>query len=203
MKNTRVIGRPEQALEAAALALGRSHGFEEAHARQVTARALELFDLLRPLHCLDDRARLVLLAAGLLHDIGIPESFAGHHKRALAIIRAAALPGLTSRERLMAANVGRYHRKREPKRKHAAFAALDKASQATVKKLAALLRVADVLDREHRNLVRHITVRQRGDVVTLVLDAVPGYLPDPAAWARKTDMFNSVFNRRITVRPQE
>ncbi len=197
------MGLHDTQLERAAIEIGRAAGFEERHARQVARLALMLFDQTEALHGLGARDRLVLHAAGLLHDIGITVSFAKHHKHSMKMIREAALPALSPREREMAALVARYHRKRAPTPAHEPFAALQKGERQAVCRLAALLRVADVLDREHQDLVRGIRASMQGDVVALMFDAAPGYLPGRDVWAKKAALFETVFNRRITVRRTE
>ncbi|MDP9280318.1 MAG: hypothetical protein M3P00_12945, partial [Gemmatimonadota bacterium] len=57
------------------------------------------------------------------------------------------------------ANVARYHRGAEPKKKHVNYGGLDKPMRETIKRLAAILRVADGYDRGHASAVAEIRVR--------------------------------------------
>ena len=57
------------------------------------------------------------------------------------------------------ANVARYHRGAVPKEKHPTFAMLTGDQQARVRRLAALLRVADGFDRGHIGAVQQVKVR--------------------------------------------
>ncbi len=57
--------------------------------------------------------------------------------------------GLTLDERAVVANVARYHRKSTPDPSHPNFRDLDKDARGRVRGLAAILRIADALDREH------------------------------------------------------
>ena len=47
------------------------------------------------------------------------------------------------------ANVARYHRRSGPQMKHNEYRELDRSERVTVSKLAAILRVADALEKEH------------------------------------------------------
>jgi exopolyphosphatase / guanosine-5'-triphosphate,3'-diphosphate pyrophosphatase len=184
---------------AAALEFGRRHGFDEAHALQVAALSLRLFDGLRRLHGLGPAQRRLLHAAALLHDVGGAVSLHGHHKHSLELIRRSRLPGLTPRQLAVVANVARYHRKAMPQEGHAPFAALGPVERERVRTLAALLRVADALDRDHAGRVRFLRACLRRDGVRVELIGPADVAPQRAAVERKLDLFRQVFARPLRV----
>jgi exopolyphosphatase/guanosine-5'-triphosphate,3'-diphosphate pyrophosphatase len=100
----------------------------------------------------------VLACAALLHDTGLSQDALKHHKRSRDIILDAKLPDFTKLERKMAACVARYHRKAEPDPKHKHFRDLTRREQRVVTHLAALLRLADGLDRAHIGSVSGLTL---------------------------------------------
>ena len=59
----------------------------------------------------------------------------------------------------MIALVARYHRGAEPKKRHQEYAQLERDKRRRIKRLAALLRLADGLDRGHAGAVKQIRVR--------------------------------------------
>jgi exopolyphosphatase/guanosine-5'-triphosphate,3'-diphosphate pyrophosphatase len=181
----------------AVLDFARRHAWDEPHCRQVTALALSLFDQTVALHGLDRRERDLLETAGLLHDVGFAVAQSAHHKHSLYLIRNADLDGFSYRERDLVANIARYHRKALPTDRHAEYMALDDDDRALVRKLAALLRVADGLDADHFQVVEEATVVDRGDLVRLELRARDA--PDLDMWAaeRNGDLFELEFGRRI------
>ena len=71
----------------------------------------------------------------------------------------------------LVANVARYHRKAHPSPKHLGFSQLSPSNQEIVRKLSALVRVADAFDFKHGQQVdslsctfkkaRNLTLRQR------------------------------------------
>ena len=67
--------------------------------------------------------------------------------------------------------MARYHRRGHPKRKHPGFGALPKPSRRAVSVLAGLLRVADALDRSHKQPVRRLAVSERGDALRIQAEA--------------------------------
>ncbi len=190
---------PEAILREQALAVGRAQLFEEAHAVQVARLALMLFDRLREMCGIDPSARRLLLAAALLHDIGMRISFQKHHKHSHRLILAASLPALTAQELAAVAAVARYHRKADPAEKHAEYAALPTTDKNLVCRLAALLRLADVLDRDHAQRVRDLTVAiTTEEVVIRTPEIVPA---DPSVLERKSALFTKVFGRRVRFKP--
>ena len=138
---------------ACALAVARTCPEILMHLEQVERNAVMLFDAFAPLHNMGPYERELVSCAALLHDIGISISYKGHHKHSRRLIVRADLPALTVREREIVANVARYHRKAEPSSKHKPFGVLPRESQDVVRRLAAILRVADGLDRAHENQV--------------------------------------------------
>jgi exopolyphosphatase / guanosine-5'-triphosphate,3'-diphosphate pyrophosphatase len=181
----------------AVLDFARRHAWDEPHCRRVTALALSLFDQTGPLHGLGPSERGLLEVAGLLHDVGYAVSQSAHHKHSLYLIRNADLDGFTPRERELVANIARYHRKALPAGRHAEYMALDDADRALVRRLAALLRLADGLDADHFQVVEAATVVDRGDHVRLELRARDA--PDLDLWAaeRNGDLFELEFGRRV------
>lgn len=144
--------------------------YERPHAEHVRDLALQLFDALgRRLKCTpDDRA--LLADAALLHDVGYHIGHARHHKHSFHLISHAELLGVRPEEQMLIAHVARYHRGAEPRRRHREFAQLDRDARRRIRRLAAILRLADGLDRGHAGAIRQVKVRwlERAVRVTLV-----------------------------------
>jgi exopolyphosphatase/guanosine-5'-triphosphate,3'-diphosphate pyrophosphatase len=143
--------------------------YSRMHAEHTAMLAIRIFTQTRRLHGLGSREREFLEVAALLHDIGFYISHAQHHRHTYYLIRNAELLGFTEEEKEIIANVARYHRKSHPKQKHEAFVQLTPDNQQLVRKLAAILRVADGLDRSHTCSVRDVVVRIRQGKVCLVV----------------------------------
>ena len=187
----------DRRLRQVAVALGREYGFDEPHAIQVTCLALSLFDQLYQALRIDENDRHLLHAAALLHDIGMGVSEARHHKISLALIARSDLPGLSAAELLLAANVARYHRRSAPALRHPAYAALNAGDRQRVVRLSALLRLADVLDRDHRQAVRRVRAGLRKSRLLLTVEGSDVELPDEAVRLRKSRLFERIFARRV------
>ena len=133
--------------------------YEEPHSRHVQRLALQLFDSLGARVGLSATDRQILADAALLHDVGYHINYEQHHKHSYHLIVHADMLGMTPEEQVAIANVARYHRGAPPKRKHRNFGMLDRGLRRRIRKLAAILRVADGLDRGHIGAVDRVKVR--------------------------------------------
>jgi len=135
------------------------------HARHIVHLSLALFDQTRALHGLGDREREWLEYAALMHDIGSHISFGRHHRHSYYLITNGDLRGFQPEEIEIMALVARYHRRSTPKTSHEEYARLPSGRRRTVQILAAMLRVAENLDRSHSQVISGVTVKARqGDM---------------------------------------
>ena len=171
------------------------------HAEQVARLAVRLFDLTAPVHNRGPREREWLETAALLHDVGYSIHFQRHHKHSQYLISSAGLDAFDPREIEVVAHVARYHRGAVPKAKHPTFAALESWQQKVVRELAALLRVANALDRTHaaRVVELHGSLVKRRRVVIEVLSPYDVSL-ELAAARHRSELAEEVFGRRLDFR---
>lgn len=185
----------DRELVAAAVALGRRYRFDEPHARHVAHLALSLFDQLGHLHGLGEADRRILMGAALLHDIGQFVSYRKHHKHSLYLIVHSEFSVFSPSEITLVALVARYHRRAAPKPHHDLWVDLEPAHQARVLKLAALLRVADALDREHLQRVDSVRARLEDGSVLLVVRGRGELLLEQWSMEKKGALFQRAFGR--------
>lgn len=151
--------------------------YEQPHADQVRRLALRLYDQLAARLGCEPGDREVLADAALLHDVGYQINYEKHHKHSYHLVRHADLQGVSPTEQVAIANVARYHRGAVPKRSHANFGALDRALRRRVRRLSALLRVADGLDRGHAGAVGDVAVTVGGGRVRVDVTPVSAEAP--------------------------
>ena len=180
-----------------AISLGKRYRFDELHARHVALLACRLFDALQEEHGLDASWRLLLEVSAILHDIGTVIRASGHHKHGHYIVNNSEIFGLDGRDRTVVANVVRYHRRALPSPSHISYMSLSRADRIVVNKLAALLRVADALDRSHQARIRELQVEKSEDEVTLRCSYGGNLALKILALERKADLFQEVFGLRV------
>jgi exopolyphosphatase/guanosine-5'-triphosphate,3'-diphosphate pyrophosphatase len=195
-------GFSEQAVQSA-LALGAKYAFDEKHSQQVAELSVRLFHELQPEHRLEKRFELLLKIAALLHEVGMFIGDRSHHKHSMYIIMNSELFGLTRKDIALIALVARYHRRATPRPYHEEYTTLDRDSRIAVAKMAAILRVADALDRDHMQQKRALTFsREPGQFVISINDAVDLTL-ERLALKEKGNLFEEVFGMKAIVRNAE
>jgi exopolyphosphatase/guanosine-5'-triphosphate,3'-diphosphate pyrophosphatase len=190
----------EQQVLASAEALGHKHRFDCAHGRHVAMLAVQLFDAFRQDHGLEDRERLLLQVAAMLHDIGIQISLRGHHKHSQYLLAASQIFGLSNEETAVVSNVARYHRRAMPLKSHLPYIALDRRDRLIVDKLAAILRVANALDAEHLQKVTGLALVRRERSWILEIDGTGDLTMEQLAATARADMFADTFGQELAIR---
>jgi exopolyphosphatase/guanosine-5'-triphosphate,3'-diphosphate pyrophosphatase len=170
---------------------------EYSHARHIAALAVQIFDQLQEPLRLPPHERLLLEAAAWLHEVGTLINYQKHHQHSYHLILHGSLRGLTTHQRELVANIARYHRKAHPKKKHANFARLSPEGQATVRRMAALLRLADGLDRTHTQRIRALACRVENGVVRVMATADADPVVDLWGATDKGTLFEEVFGKRL------
>ena len=164
--------------------------YEQPHAEQVQKLALQLFDAVgRRIGCIPPD-RSLLADAALLHDVGYHIGHARHHKHSFHLISHAELLGVRPEEQMLVAQVARYHRGAEPRKRHREYSLLDRETRRRIRRLSAILRLADGLDRGHAGAVSRLKVRwlRRAVRVTLVKNPrAPSVRLEMWGGARKAD----------------
>jgi exopolyphosphatase/guanosine-5'-triphosphate,3'-diphosphate pyrophosphatase len=188
---------PRALRRAAVAGLARRCGSDLEHSRQVGRLALSLFDQTRALHGLGADDREMLEYAALLHDIGQHVSRQGHHRHAAYLVEHAHLRGFAPDEVEFLAALVRHHRRGDIKTSEPRVAALDKGARDRLRKLAALLRLADGLDRGRRGVVDSVDVEMTGDLVVLRVHSADD--PELELWGvrRRRDLFEKVYEREL------
>jgi len=150
---------------------GERCGYNPAHSRHVSQLALSIFDQTRAVHRLGDREREWLEYGALLHDAGVHISYERHHRHSYYLIKNGELRGFDPQEIEIIALLARYHRQATPKKSHEGYAVLKGGLRRTVRTLAAMLRLAEGLDRSHAQIVTALDVVPKGNEYVIRLKA--------------------------------
>lgn len=169
------------------------------HSRHVAKLALQLFDSFQEEFELEDVDRELLEYACYMHDIGYHISHRKHHKHALYIIRNSDLKGFKENEIEIMANVSRYHRRSTPKSRHKHYNKLPREEKERVKKLSAIMRIADGLDRSHYQNVRGMDIEKSADRVIIKIKTESD--PQLEIWGamRKNALFEEVTGKTLSI----
>ena len=156
------------------LNLARNYQYEKEHANHVSFLAGTLFEQLAPLHGFGSDEKEILHAASLLHDLGRIIGYSSHHKHSQTLLEYNGLPGYTSRETALIALLCRYHRKGRPELTDYKKL-LDKKDLVLLMRLAAILRLAECLERgRNANITNIISTWDENQLrITLIANQYP------------------------------
>ena len=170
------------------------------HSRHVQALSDQLFHDLMPFFELGDPERELLGYAARLHDIGLSLAEKDHHKHGAYLIQNANLAGFWPAESETIAQIVRFHRGKPPSAASpGAFALLKPWTRHVVEKLAAIVRVADALDRTRRQAVRTVRLVPSGEDLDLVITAAGDLRPELESLQDKGRFLFRLLDRNVRV----
>jgi len=174
-------------------------GVELDHARHAAQLATQIYAGLCEHYELDPDDQRLLDAAARMQDVGYLINYKSHHKHSYHLILHSRLEGFRPEELEIIANVARYHRGAEPKKKHGNFRRLSKSAQRRVLGMAAVLRLASGLDRTHNQTVQSVEVTGGKKQIDLIVTAKE--YPEVNLWAarRRTRLFEKSFDAEVTI----
>ncbi len=188
------------------LKLADKYGIDTKYAKQVADHALSIFDQTKGIfHEWSDNERHLLWAAAMLHNSGHHISHDAHHKHSYYLIRNGELLGYTESEIEVIANLARYHRKSEPKKKHDNFQRLgSERLKLFIRQASTFLRLATALDRRQIGAIASIRVVCNPRTRTCSLHLTPKQHHDPCTlelWSLdyKKQPFEAQFNVTLSV----
>ncbi len=182
------------------LALGKKYHFDRRHAEHVAVCSRLLFAALEDEHQLPPRFELILTVAALLHDVGTFVSNRHHHLHSMYLVANAEVFGLGMNDLLLAALVARYHRRDAPRATDEGYAGLNRDLRIAVSKLAAILRVADALDRSHTQRVRAPEIAFSDGQLSITVPNVPDLTLEQLALEHKGNMFEQVYGAGVVLK---
>ncbi len=168
------------------------------HAKQIENYSIKIFDALNNNICsFTQREKEYLIEASKLHDIGYFIEKKSHHKHSMKMIIEEGLQGFDDYETKIIANIARYHRGSAPNpEKHETFASLKDNDRILVKQLASILRIADGMDKPHKNLILRMRAQQNDTSINLYIKTI-GFKPNLKMAEKKKDLFEETFKKKL------
>ena len=166
--------------------------------------ALNIYDAMKKVHGLGKRERLLLTLATLLHDCGKYISMVNLGECSYNIIMSTEIIGLSHREREIVANVVKYN--------HLPFAYYDVISRGSgvseqdyliMAKLTAILKVANALDRSHKQKFRDVKTVLKDGKLEIQVDTRDDITVEKGLFKKRADFFEEVFFVRPEIRQKK
>ncbi|HOF11869.1 MAG TPA: HD domain-containing protein [Treponemataceae bacterium] len=181
---------------AAVYNLGKKYNIDMEHAEYVKKTSLFLFDSMKDELGLEAEERLLLEIAALLHDIGAFIRPQNHNEHSEYIILQSDIFGLNKQKHTMIASATRYHRGPEPQLSDSRYASLTREERVSVLKIASILRIAEALDRSHRQRLKNLEIEFKNDSFFITTEGLESLL-EKRALKEKANLFETVFGYRI------
>lgn len=181
------------------LNMARIYAYQKSHANHVRYLAGRLFDQLAPLHGYGRDERRLLEAAAMLHDLGTIINYDDHHKHSETLIANSGLPGFKPREIAFIALLARYHRKGNPSAGDYDLL-FENGDQKRLARLAAILRLAEFMERGRNAIVDDVAVDWDDD--SLLLTFIADEYPAVELWETERnalDLVAEAFERDVRV----
>ena len=164
-----------------------------------------IFDSMKKVHGMGQRERLYLRLAAILHDCGKYISMINIGEASYDIIMATEMIGLSHMEREIVANVVRFN--------HSSFVyygqaqdrpqGLDKESYLTVAKLTAILRLANSLDRSHKQKMKGVKAILQDNELILKVDTQEDITLEKGFFQTSTEFFKEVYSITPVIRQKK
>ena len=162
--------------------------------------ALTIFDSMKKVHGLGQRDRLLLRLATLLHDCGKYISMTNLGECSYSIIMATEIIGLSHMEREIVANVVKFNHEEFEYYDVSKASTLDQESYLRIAKLTAILRVANGLDRSHKQKFKDVKTILKDDVLTITVDTKEDITLEKGMFSHRADFFEEVYSVKPVIK---
>ncbi len=171
------------------------------HGQTVAKLAGQIFDATADALELSAQAKEILEYAALLHDIGHTIDHDRHNRHSYYLIKNADLFGFTPDEIEAIAQVARGHRKQGAKVDSTELYSLPEDKRRMVRALAAILRIADGLDRTHFGVVKNVHLSYAPGKLMVDVDSGSEHA-DLELWTceKRVDLLAKLLGRKIVLR---
>lgn len=157
--------------------------------------ALTIFDSMKKIHGLGKRERLLLQLSTILHDCGKYISMANLAECSYNIIMSTEMIGLSHIEREIVANVVKYnHLDFAYYEEMSRYSMMDRASYLKIAKLTAILRLANGLDRSHKQKFKYVKTALKEDQLIITVDTNENITLERGLFGARAAFFEEVYS---------
>lgn len=165
----------------------------EKHAAQISQYACKIFDRIQRIHGLDQRHRMILELSAILHESGYFVDSKFHRESTFDLIQNIDLCGVTYEEMLMTAYVARFNEMGTPNYDDLDFIHIPEEQKVICSKLAAIFRLANALDKSHRQKIKSFKVKLEEERLIITIQSDENVRLEQWAFALCSPFFKDVF----------
>ena len=167
--------------------------------------ALTIFDSTKNLHGLGERERLLLQIATILHDCGKYISLVYLGDCSYNIIMSTEIIGLSHVEGAIVANVVRFNHESFEYYSSGSrfFDGLSREDYLRIANLTAIIRVANGLDRTHKQKFKDVTVELKERELVINVDTAADITLEKGLFTNRANFFEEVFGVKPVIRQKK
>ncbi len=166
--------------------------------------ALTIYDSMKKVHGLGKRERLLLQLATILHDCGKYISLTNLGECSYNIIMSTEMIGLSHLEREIVANTVKYnHMDFDYYEMIGQNSNLDKEAYLKIAKLTAILKIANGLDRSHKQKFKDIKTLLQDEELIITIDTAVDITLEKGLFHKRAEFFTEVYSVRPVIRQKK
>ncbi len=179
--------------------IGKRYSYDEQHVRQVERLALLMFDKLAKNYGMGEKERLLLRGAAILHDIGKYICMRSHSAYSYQLLMDTDIIGFSDRDKKIMALVAYYHANRIFDDGQTTVKPMSKDLIPVVAKLAAILRMADAMDRSYLQKVKTCVVTLKDGQMLVSATSKQDLTLEEWTFASKSNLFEEVYGLKAVL----
>jgi len=159
-----------------------------------------IFNSMKKIHGMTKREQLILQIAAILHGCGKYISLSNVAECSYNIIMSTEIIGLSHAEREVIANVAKFNTKTFSYREILyGISGITEKDAILITKLTAILRVANALDRSHKQKFRNIKAKLSDKKLTLTVDTSQDITLERGLFTDNSELFQEVYGVKIHI----
>lgn len=191
----------EQDIIACAKDISKRYMGSKRRAETLEKLTMSIFDSMKKVHGLSEREKLYLRISAILHDCGKYISLMNLGECSYQIIMATEIIGLSHREREIIANIVKFN--------HCDFqsydeicrgSSLDKEAYLIIAKLTAILKIANGLDRSHKQKFKDVKMTLNKNELILSVDTLEDITLEKGLFDHRASFFEEVYSIRPIIK---
>ena len=186
----------------AAWSIAKRYGSYQPHLKALYRLSGEIFDSMKKYHGLTKRHRVLMECIAILHDCGKYISLAEASSCSYTIIMASEILGLTHKERELIASTVEFNRK--PVEPYDNMS--DRFTQdeyLTILKLLAILKVANALDRSHKQKIKNVSMKVKDNELVINIEANSSLALEKGLFTKNASYFQEIFGIKPVLREKQ
>lgn len=194
----------EEDIIAASRSIAKRYKSNQAHIKNMEEITLQIFDKMKKIHGLGQRERLLLQISVILHNCGKFISLTNVAECAYNIIMATDIIGLSLAERQIVANVVKFNTMDfSYYDKLALGSSISRKEYLVIAKLTAMVRVANALDRSHKQKFKNASIALRDGELIISVNSQEDLTLEKGTLEEKSEFFEEVFNVHPIIRQKK